>query len=1058
MNELLVYRSSAGSGKTYMLVLEYLKLVLNSPKEFRHILAVTFTNKAAEEMKSRVISALQELSEGKNPQLHQQLRKVLSGSVDIKANAALCLSLILHNYSDFSVTTIDSFFFRIIRSVAKEINLPAGIDVEIDADKVIESISDELFADTGIDEKLTKWLTNLVLQKITDDGHWRIEKEIETIAAQLFKEDNILETSSATHEVIDKLFTKLLMIRNGFENILRENGEATMQIINKNGLEAKDFYYGKVGIHGYLERLGKGARGKNILPNSYVDKAHNDGIWCSDKSPQKEKINLLVKQELGKKLEDIYATIKNSGEKYLSSVEALRYIYLLGIAGDLSRKLALYRSENNVMLIADNARLISEFISSDDTPFVFDKTGTRYRHFLIDEFQDTSVLQWKNLLPLIRNSLAEGNFTLIVGDVKQSIYRWRGGETNLLGGEIKNDLREFSSIIREEQLAVNRRSKKNIVEFNNLLFSSTLTNLNSVYTDSFADLYSEKDVIQEVDERNKEGGYVEVDFPGGESGAGREKYTELAMEKTLREIQELLSEGFEYRDIAILFRNNADGNAMAEFLLRSGISKVISPDSLLLTVSPAVRFMVSAMRYVVSPTDIISKKHLHYYYSLHAEKEAPALHPVFSDGSAEPEDSPTLFDVMPLEDNRFNKTLPAEFVLDIPRLRALPVFELCEELLRIFSLNKTADAFIQRFQDCVLEHSRQKNASVLSFLEWWDENKEKEGNSVLLPESENAIRIMTIHKAKGLQFPVVFIPLFNWSIFPQKEELMWISSSTVPFNEAETFPVRYTSTLEKTLFKEQFIRERKNYVSDTLNLMYVACTRAMERLYIYSDKAKLTQTEPKKVSDILGSALCEMNNISEIRKFHLGKKTKPAAAYGYNTSSTALEEYISNEWRTKIAVAEKNSSMSIMAKEYMKKINFGTAAHKIMSYIKTPADLEPAIDKLFYAGMLNEEARNIIRTQIKKVFENEILKKYFTDEWSVLSEREILFPDSPALRPDRVMIKGKHAVILDFKTGQEKPADSTQVKSYGATLEQLGYQPVEKYLVYLADEKIVPVT
>jgi ATP-dependent exoDNAse (exonuclease V) beta subunit len=283
---------------------------------------------------------------------------------------------------------------------------------------------------------------------------------------------------------------------------------------------------------------------------------------------------------------------------------------------------------------------------------------------------------------------------------------------------------------------------------------------------------------------------------------------------------------------------------------------------------------------------------------------------------------------------------------------------------------------------------------------------------------------------------------------------MWISSSTTPFSEAETFPVRYTSTLEKTLFKEQFIEERKNYISDALNLMYVACTRAMERLYIYSDKVKLTQTEPKKVSDILGSALCEMNNIKEIKKFLLGKKTKPAAAVTYHTSSTALEEYISNDWRTKIAVAEKNSSMSIMAKEYMKKINFGTAAHKVMSYIKTPADLEPAIDKLFYAGMLNEDARNIIRIQIKKVFENEALKKFFTDEWQVLSEREILFPGSPALRPDRIMINGKHAVILDFKTGQEKPADAAQLKSYGATLEQLGYQPVEKYLVYLNDALI----
>jgi len=393
----------------------------------------------------------------------------------------------------------------------------------------------------------------------------------------------------------------------------------------------------------------------------------------------------------------------------------------------------------------------------------------------------------------------------------------------------------------------------------------------------------------------------------------------------------------------------------------------------------------------------------------------------------------------------------------MPRLRGLSVFELCEELLRIFSLNKTPDAFILRFQDAVLDHSRQRNASVLSFLEWWDENKDKEGNSVLLPESENAIRIMTIHKAKGLQFPVVFIPLFNWSIFPQREEMMWISSSMQPFNEAQAFPVRYSSSLEKTFFKEQFIEERKNYVSDALNLMYVACTRAMERLYIYSEKVKTSKSEPKKVSDILVSALNEMNNVPDIKNFYLGKKTKAIKQQAGNTSSTTLEEYISNDWRNKIAVSEKSSSMSLMAKEYMKKINFGTAAHKVMSYIKMPADLEPAINKLFYAGMLSPQAKDAIALQLKKIFENETLKKFFTDEWQVLSEREILFPGDAALRPDRIMIKNKHAVILDFKTGKEKPADAAQIKHYADALEKLGYQPVEKYLVYLNDGKVIPI-
>ena len=1039
-----------------MLVLEYLKLVLRNPHEFRHILAITFTNKAAEEMKSRIISALKELSEEKNKPLRQQLRKYLTGSVDIKRDAALCLSLILHNYSDFSVSTIDSFFFRIIRSVAKEMNLPAGMDVETDTDKVIESISDELFAETGTDEKLTGWLTNLVMQKINDDGHWRIDREIETIARQLFKEDTLGKmTDGIAHEVIDRLFSKLIVTRNQFEKNLRENANAAILAVNKSGLTSKDFYQGQRGVMGYFEKLGKGTRGKNILPNSYTDKAHNDGIWYSDKSELKDKIDILVERELQPRIETIYDLIKNEGEKYFSALEVLRYIYLLGITGDLSKKLAEYRGENKVMLVADNARLISEFISADDTPFVFDKTGTRYRHFLIDEFQDTSVLQWKNLLPLIRNSLGEGNFTLIVGDVKQSIYRWRGAETKLLAGEIRNDLKEFSSLINENNLTINRRSKKNIVTFNNCLFSAALSNLNSAYENSFTGLYSEYDIVQGIDEKNSEGGYVNVEFPEYEG----KNFKERVMEKVLEEIRGLLDEGFEYRDIALLFRSNIDGNNMAQFLLRNGISKVISPDSLLLTGSPEVRFLISAMRYVVNPADIVSRKHLHYYYSIRAEKQpAPALHPVFNDSGAETKansDAPTLFDTMPLENNRFNKTLPEEFITGMNRLLSLPVFELCEELLHIFSLNQRPDAFIQRFQDCVLEHSRQRNSSVLSFLEWWDENKSKDGNSVLLPESENAIRIMTIHKSKGLQFPVVFIPFFNWNIFPA-EELMWISSAEEPFDDVKTFPVRYGSSLEKTFFKGDFMQEKRNYVSDALNLMYVSCTRAMERLYIYSDKTN-QQSEPRKVSDMLVSALNEMNEGRDTRGFCLGEKMKPKPDSFADGSSAALEEYISTDWRNKIAVADQSQSLGVMAKEYVRKINFGTAAHKVMSLIKTPGDLEAAVNKLFHTGMISEETKSAITVQLKKIFETEPIKKFFSDEWEILAEREIIFPGDHALRPDRVMINGKHAVILDFKTGKEKQQDASQIKHYADALAEIGYQPVEKYLVYLADGKVTSV-
>ena len=325
MNELKIYRSSAGSGKTYMLVFAYLRLVLERPAEFRHILAITFTNKAAEEMKSRIISALRELTSGENLHLENHLREFINPKINIRLNAKECLDLLLHHYSDFSVTTIDSFFYRIVRSVAREINLPSGVDVEMDYDSVLESVADELFADVGSDEKLTGWLTNMLLQKMSDDGHWKIDREIEIIGREIFKEDSE-NLHSVSRETISGLFGKLIAIRKKFETAIQENAALAMSGFNASGLSAKDFYYGERGVIGFFRKLSSGARGQRVVPNTYVEKTFHEGIWCSDKSPLKNQINGMAERSLYPCLENIFNTIKNDGDKYFSSLEVLKDI------------------------------------------------------------------------------------------------------------------------------------------------------------------------------------------------------------------------------------------------------------------------------------------------------------------------------------------------------------------------------------------------------------------------------------------------------------------------------------------------------------------------------------------------------------------------------------------------------------------------------------------------------------------------------------------------------------------------------------------------------------
>ncbi|MBK5285181.1 MAG: UvrD-helicase domain-containing protein, partial [Bacteroidia bacterium] len=654
-----------------------------------------------------------------------------------------------------------------------------------------------------------------------------------------------------------------------------------------------------------------------------------------------------------------------------------------------------------------------------------------------------STIQWKNLLPLIRNSLAEGNFTLIVGDVKQSIYRWRGGNIQLLAGEIKNNLNEFSPLIKEENLVVNRRSRQNVVDFNNKFFTTTLSKLNEFYDGALSEMYTEDDIVQQTDEKNISGGFVNIKFISDEvatDSGSQQSFKEQAMENVLNEIKALLTEGYDYKDIALLFRKNDEGNAMAEYLFRNGITKVISPDSLLLSGSENVRFLIALFRYMVNQNDVVSRAHVLHFYKVNAErKSAESLHEIFSDAKSagkilrsrkSKKYSAALFDTKPLENNLFNKILPDEFISGLTYLLNLPVYELCENLIRIFHLNELPDAYIQRFQDCVLEHTRKGNSSVLSFLEWWDENNEKGGNSVLLPDSENAIRIMTLHKAKGLQFPIVFIPFFNWKIMPPLETLLWTWSDVTPFSDVKKIAIRFGSSLENTVFKAHYSKEKINYISDAFNMIYVAFTRAMERMYVISQSVKLPVSELKNSKDILAAVVAEMTGTDESKEFIIGEKSHPTKKAGKeNTSSVLLNEYISEDWRNKISVSEKNSLPAIIVKEQLKKIAYGSAVHRVLSAMKTTDDLETEVDELFYAGTIDQESKMEMIKRIHQLFKNEKIKNFFSEEWDTLSEREILLPDGKILRPDRVLIKGRDAVVIDFKTGKEKPEDARQVKT-----------------------------
>ena len=472
MKNFLIYRSSAGSGKTYTLVKEYLKLVLSEPDSFKNVLAVTFTNKSAAEMKSRIISSLVKLSRGEDENLKQIL--INEGlKVNIETSSAGVLKNILHRYSYFSVSTIDSFFHRIIRSFARELKLQLGYNIELNQNDVLDKITDKLLDDAGIDADLTGFLEDYIYYSIDDEKGWKIDLKIKELAREIFTERYLIKTGGANDLLESRIKLKefigtLFAIKNEFESRMKLIADDSVKLLDHFEPIIDDFPYKKAGFMNYL--VNKIAKGEYEPGSRAREAAAEISKWTNKNTNPK------VKQAAGGGLFDLLkAAVENYDKnfiKYNTASQLIKTIYITGIFKDLINKLKKYRDENNVLMISDINNILLKVISGESSPFIYEKTGSYYKNFLIDEFQDTSTFQWQNFLPLIENSLSENNTSLIVGDVKQSIYRWRNGNMKLLLEDVKNDLSGFLPVIQEENLNKNFRSKKGIVDFNNSFFNA----------------------------------------------------------------------------------------------------------------------------------------------------------------------------------------------------------------------------------------------------------------------------------------------------------------------------------------------------------------------------------------------------------------------------------------------------------------------------------------------------------------------------------------------------------------------------------------------------------
>ncbi len=1031
---LKIYKASAGSGKTFTIVKEYLKIVLKNPFDYKSILAITFTNKATQEMKERILSALEELSIGNSEMLESIINETGLEKEKIVKNAQKTLELILHDYSRFEVSTIDSFFAKVIRAFSKELQLPMRYEMEMNKEFAVEEAIKFMFSNLGENPQLLRWLLFFAYTKMDNDSGWNLDNALQELGKTIFEEDvfDWLNNFEFDYIELEKSINQAKKGIKQFEQELLDYSKQFEQLLKQTSLVAKDLVSGSTTW--ILTNVRK--RYFDKTTKAFLDILNGDKNWYAKTSKKKEII-----QSIETKLTLIAQNAYNFYTENLHNLNTqkafLKHIHAYGVLGNIDAGVKAYRNDKNLLLISDVGAIITSAISDGDAPFIYEKIGNYYKHIFIDEFQDTSNFQWNNLKPLVYNSLSEEENVFIVGDVKQSIYRFRGGNLNLLLKEVEQEfVRLFGKTeVSNEILEDNWRSYKQIVTFNNLFFSR----LCNIVCENLSNNFSSK-IISNAYHKNKQNvkkdqnGYVEFTFlnnPGS-----RNKYKEEAKTLLIHNIKEVVNDGFQLKDIMILVFKNREAEEVAELLLEHNI-KFVSAGSLLLSSALSVKFIIQLFKLLHTPNDPIAYSASLYLYFKLRNKKIHIEHAIFTDFNRE----------KPILKNEF----PNEFFDRIHELQRLSVFELVEELCRIFNIDLIKDAYLQFFANICLKQASKGIVTIFDFLEFWNENKEK--LFINTPENLDAINIITVHKAKGLEKPIVFLPFVSNS--GNKSLFFWTNDLPAEFQKFGFLPIPKNSSLENSGFSSAYFKEMLLTYLDDINKLYVAFTRPKCRLYAYvaasKDINEFKQAIPNWIIHVLkaDSKLSKYFN-TDNNTFILGTKSpniiktnKGIEGNVFNSNSRSYSNFINirSEAKEKFALLDTSIETSIAE---------GIKAHSVLEKLYKKNDLDKVLSMLLSEGVLTPNDIPYLRKSINKLFENELFASWFADnDYKVLAERELFEGNKRIHKPDRVLIKGKKAIVIDYKKLVEDEKYIFQIKRYAKILLKMGFQNVDKYLVYV---------
>ena len=1037
-----ILSASAGSGKTYQLAYKYVRDVIENPMAYRNILAVTFTNKATEEMKSRILKEIHTLASGLRSNYTVRLCDELSlDEHTVRQRAREIRSSILHDYSRFSVFTIDTFFQRILRAFIKELGIDLNFSIELDGNTLLNHSADALIEDIASNRELQRWLTDFMHERMDENKRWDIRDGILALGNEIFKERNKEAVGNACpKEELKSIAHRAEGRSRASQKEVSEVAQRAIELMRQSGVDNSDF---NRGFTAYFAAVAENPRKE---PTATVrQRAESTDGWFTKKggSSAAQAIAEPLRQHLAEILE-----LQSRHSKLWNTAELISENFRgFALLADLYDKVLQMCEQENLMLLSETKYLLSKFIADNDTPFIYEKVGARFERFMIDEFQDTSFKEWQNFLPLLQNAMSQTEQTsvLLVGDVKQSIYRWRGGDWKILSKLAAKGLGEDNTTV--VNLNENWRSLPLVVRFNNDCIERVVSLDNGILNNGLETAVAEKRIPSSLADELRD--MLSAAYLGHAQEPRRkaehEGYVNITIfdEKPpiIERIKQLLDKGFRPKDIMILVRDKAQGVEIARTLLDFKQQNdnprhdfdVMTQEALVIGTAPIVKFIISVLSLAVNPDDGINRA----IYRRYDNSEA------------------------------FDKPLTDEESAFLRSIRLLSPEAAFEQIVMRYNLaERTQDtAYIQALHEHIVRFCTDKVADIGLFLKWWSESGSTK--SVATEQSESTIEITTIHKAKGLEKPVIIIPFCNWKLDPRTStgvtnSYIWANAdSDSEFAALGTFPVNTKPKMAESHFAADYYREKVYSHIDNINLLYVALTRAAESLHIFIPKPPAKGQLNDTVGKLLLSTLPSSEQDGDKKDFNcyeFGEFSGPCAK---GDRSSEVERHTIDSYTT----AKADMRLRLPSQRYFEEEervelsprNFGILMHRAFAEAKSSEDIYLSIEQMVRDAVISPSEGERLRLEVGKVLENPTIAEWFGGEWSeVRNENDIIVPNGGTTRrPDRVMIKGRKAVVVDYKFGEEEREKyAAQLRDYMSLLSSIGYTSVEGYVWYVRLGKI----